>query len=123
MKVSRVAGWTCAVILAPVFVLVGASKLATASAVRWGERFSNWGYPAAAPLVLGVVEIAAGIGLLVPKTQRVAAGTLAAVMIGALGTHLVNDEIPRIIPPLVLGILALVVYLSTSRRHVDLNPK
>jgi uncharacterized membrane protein len=123
MKLSRIAVWTCAAILALAFVLVGVSKLATASAVRWSERLSNWGYPAAARQVLGVIEIVAGIGLLVPKTQRVAAGTLIAVMIGALGTHLVNGELQRMIPPLVLGALALLVYVSTSRKHTDPIPK
>jgi uncharacterized membrane protein YphA (DoxX/SURF4 family) len=123
MKLSRVAGWTCTVILALVFVLVGVSKLATASAVRWSERFSHWGYPAAGLHVLGVIEVVAGVGLLVPKTQRVAAGTVVVVMIGALGTHLLNGELARIIPPLVLGALALLVYQSTNRKPLDLSPK
>ena len=38
------------------------------------------------------------------------AATLIALMIGALFTHLVNAEPLRLIPPLVLGGLAFLVY-------------
>jgi len=115
MKLPRLAVWTCAAILALVFVVVGVSKLATPSALRWSQRLSNWGYPAAARQVIGVIEIVAGAGLLVPRTRRVAAVTVTAVMIGALGTHLVYREFPRMIAPIVLGTLALLVYVSANR--------
>jgi len=35
---------------------------------------------------------------------------LGALMIGALCTHAVNAEFPRIVPPLVLGGLAFLMY-------------
>jgi hypothetical protein len=36
-------------------------------------------------------------------------------MIGALGTHAANAEFPRLIPPLVLGGLALLLYSARPR--------
>ena len=58
---------------------------------------------------------AAGVALVVslltasPSTPARAA-TLIALMIGALLTHLVRAELPRLIPPLILGGLAFLVY-------------
>jgi threonine/homoserine/homoserine lactone efflux protein len=41
-------------------------------------------------------------------------------MIGALGTHAVNAEFPRLIPPLVLGGLAFLLYSARpTARAID----
>jgi len=110
IRLPRVAMWTCATFLAVAFVLVGISKVKGPSATRWNERFVHWGYPASVQYVVGVLEILGGLGLLIAKSRRVAAATLIALMIGALFTHLVNAEFLRLLPPLVLGGLAFLVY-------------
>jgi putative oxidoreductase len=114
-KAARATIWTVTILLATIFVLVGLSKLAGPSALRWGERFAHWGYPVASKYVIGTLEILAGVGLLIPKLRRSAAGTLIAMMIGAMCTHLVNAEYPRLIPPLVLAALALVLIFDRPR--------
>jgi len=114
-KFSRAAIWTVTILLATVFVLVGLSKLAGPSALRWGERLAHWGYPVESQYVIGALEILAGVGLLIPKLRRSAAATLVAMMIGAMCTHLVNAEYPRLIPPLVLAALALVLMFDRPR--------
>ena len=115
-KLSRAAVWTCAVLLAVAFVLVGASKLEGPSAVRWAERLDGWGYPANARYVIGVFEILGGLGVLIPRWRRSAAAILVALMIGALCTHAVHGEFPRLIPPLVLGgLIVLLLYSSRLR--------
>jgi len=114
-KPSRAAIWTVTILLAMVFVLVGSSKLAGPSALRWGERLAHWGYPVASRYVIGALEILAGVGLLIPKLRRSAAATLVAMMIGAMCTHLVNAEYARLIPPLVLAALALVLMFDRPR--------
>jgi len=110
LRLARVTMWACVTILAVAFVLVGLSKLKGPSAMRWNERFAHWGYPASAQYVVGILEVLGGLGLLIAKSRRLAAATLIALMIGALFTHLVNAEPLRLIPPLVLGGLALLVY-------------
>jgi putative oxidoreductase len=102
--------WACATFLAVTFVFVGISKLRDPSAVRWSERFAHWGYPPHASYVIGVFEILGGIGVLVPGWRRAAAAVLVALMIGAFCTHAIQGEFPRLIPPLVLGGLALLLY-------------
>ena len=107
--------WACAVVLAAVFAFAGFLKLQGPSAIRWGERFVEWGYPANAHYVVGVLEVLCGLGVLIPKWRRPAAATLVVLMIGALGTHAVHGEFPRLIPPLILGGLACLVYLARPR--------
>jgi len=114
-KFSRAAIWTVTILLATVFVLVGLSKLAGPSALRWGERLAHWGYPVESQYVIGALEILAGVGLLIPKVRRSAAATLIGMMIGAMCTHLVNAEYQRLIPPLVLAALALVLMFDRPR--------
>ena len=116
MRLSRVAVWTCAVLLAVAFVLVGMSKLEGASALRWADRLESWGDPANARYVIGVLEILGGLGVLIPRWRRAAAAILVALMIGALCTHAVHGEFPRLIPPLVLGGLAFFLLYSPRNR-------
>ena len=109
-RIPRAAMWVCASGLAVAFVLVGLSKLAGPSAMRWSERLAHWGYPAGVGYVIGVLEIFGGIGLLIAKVRRAAAVTLIALMVGACLTHLVNAEPLRLLPPLILGGLALLIH-------------
>src|SRR5712691_3532127 len=64
MKLPRAAVWAAAIFLAVAFVLVGISKVRGPSAMRWGERFVHWGYPAGAERIVGVLETLAGVGVL-----------------------------------------------------------
>ena len=113
-RLRRMAVWAGAIFLAAAFVLAGVLKLEGASALRWAERFEHWGYPANVHYVVGVLEILGGIGVLVPRWRRAASLMLAALMIGAICTHIVHAEFPRVIPPLVLGGLAFYAYWSRS---------
>ena len=115
IALPRAIVWAGAIFLAAAFVFAGILKLEGPSAIRWSERFVHWGYPANAHYVVGVLEILGGLGVLIPKWRRAAAAILVALMIGALGTHAVNAEFPRLIPPLVLGGLAFLMYSARPR--------
>jgi putative oxidoreductase len=115
IRLPRAAVWACAIFLALAFILVGMSKLEGASATRWTERLAQWGYPANAQYLIGLFEIIGGLGVLIPRWRRAAAAILVALMIGALCTHAVQGEFSRLIPPLVLGGLALLLYSSRLR--------
>jgi putative oxidoreductase len=122
IRLPRTAVWACAIFLAVAFVLVGISKLEGPSAMRWTGRFAHWGYPANAQYVIGVFEILGGLGVLIPRWRRAAAAILVALMIGALCTHAVHAELPRLIVPLVLGGLALLLYSSRLRPRGEQMP-
>ena len=115
ITLPRAAVWACAIFLAVAFVFVGILKLEGPSAIRWTERFVRWGYPANTQYVIGVLEILGGLGVLIPKWRRAAAATLVVLMIGALGTHAAHAEFQRLIPPLVLGGLASLMYSVRAR--------
>ena len=118
----RITVWGVAIFLAVVFLYVGVSKLAGPSAARWAGLFGHWGYPANANYVVGVFEILGGIGVLVPRWRQAALLTLGALMLGALCTHVVYAEFPRVVPPLVLGGLALLMYWSHRRPGGEQTP-
>lgn len=122
IRLPRAAVWACAIFLAVVFVLVGTSKLEGPSAMRWTGRFAHWGYPASAQYVIGVFEILGGLGVLIPRWRRAAAAILVALMIGALCTHAVHAELPRLVAPLVLGGLAFLLYSSRLRPRGEQTP-
>ena len=122
ITLPRAAVWVCAIFLAVAFVFVGILKLEGPSAVRWTERFVNWGYPANTQYVVGVLEILGGLGVLIPKWRRAAAAILVALMFGALCTHAVHAEFPRLIPPFVLGGLAFLLYSSRLRPSGEQTP-
>ena len=112
---TRVLVWTCAIFLAMAFIAVGVSKLGGVSAIRWSGRFTGWGYPAGASTAVGILEILGGVGVLLPRWRRSAAVILVALMIGAAATHVLNAEPARVVPPLVLGGLALLLYYASTR--------
>jgi putative oxidoreductase len=124
ITLPRAAVLACAIFLAVAFVLVGISKLEGPSAIRWTERFVNWGYPANTQYVIGLLEILGGLGVLIPKPRwrQSAAATLVALMIGALGTHAFHAEFPRLIPPVVLGGLAFLMYSARPRPGREQTP-
>jgi putative oxidoreductase len=109
------APWAGAIFLAVIFVVAGLSKLEGAAAMRWAGRFAAWGYPANAHYVVGLFEIVGGLAVLVPRLRGAASLILAALMAGALCTHVMHAEFPRVLPPLVLGGLACLTYWSHRR--------
>lgn len=119
ITLPRAVVWACAIFLAVAFVFAGFSKLEGPSAIRWSERFVHWGYPANAHYIVGGLEILGGLGVLIPQWRRAAAATLVGLMLGALSTHALNAEFPRLIPPLVLCGLAFLVYSArpAHRQH------
>ena len=121
-RLRSIAVWVGAIFLAVAFVSVGVSKLEGASAMRWAERFAQWGYPANARYVVGVFEILGGLGVLIPRWRHAASLMLVGVMAGALCTHVVNAELPRVIPPLLLGGLAFLLYRSHGRPEGEQRP-
>lgn len=83
--------------LAPAGVakLLGVEQLA--------QNFARWGFPGWFLPFTGALEVAASLLLLVPRTRWVGGGLGAAVMAGAIGTHLRAGEAGEVVAPLVIG--------------------
>jgi putative oxidoreductase len=88
MKALATAGkWLLAVLLAVVMVGPGSQKF---TSPVWERMFRTWGYPDGFYLVIGAIEVVAGIGLLIPRVASVSALVLAVVMAGAAATQIVR---------------------------------
>lgn len=90
MKYLKTGGkWLLQVLLAIVMVGPGSQKF---TGPTWERMFRTWGYPDGFYLVIGAVEVVAGIGLLIPRVASASAITLAIVMAGAAATHIIHGD-------------------------------
>lgn len=118
----NIALWIVAGLLAAVFLTAGAvklilpkAKLVSTPAQGWAEDFS-----ATAVKAIGVLEVLAAVGLILPAVLDIApflvplaAIGLAVVMIGAIFTHLRRGETKSITGNVVY--LALAIFVAWGR--------
>ena len=108
-----IALWVGRALLALVFVGAGASKLAGSEVMV--SVFDLIGAGQWLRYVVGALEVAGAVGVLVPRLSALAAAGLALLMIGATITNLtVLDASPS--SPLVLLALAALVVWADRRR-------
>jgi putative oxidoreductase len=105
-KVRNIIGWALVVLLALAYLAAAAGKLTGAAT----QMFAHWGYPAWFAKLIGVLELAGAIGLLIPKTMRYAVLGLIVIMIGAAYTHLANQEGLQILRPTIFLTLLCTVW-------------
>jgi putative oxidoreductase len=105
-NVRRIALWCCQAALALMFLFAGAAKF---TSPMWPRMFTRWGYPDHFYLVVGAIEVAAGLALLVPRLASAAALTLLVVMAGAGLTHLRHGEHERFAQIVVMSLMLVVV--------------
>ena len=82
MKFKRIAMWVISIIMGLMFLYAGGSKLAADK--MHVDAFNRWGIPLWFMYVTGVVEVTAGILILIPKTRFWGAALLVGTMVGAL---------------------------------------
>jgi putative oxidoreductase len=106
-----VALWIVNVLAAAAFVAIGLGKFGSP---EWVTKFERWGYPDGFYMVIGVLEIAAGVLLLVPKLSSYAAALLGVILIAAAATLRLN-HLPLSAPLAWLGVI-IVLGLVRCRR-------
>jgi putative oxidoreductase len=77
--------WLPALFLVYVFVRQGLGKFDPHGG--WARAFAVWHFPVWFRIAVGVAEIAGALLLLVPRTAFYGAALIAAIMIGAMLTH------------------------------------
>ena len=112
----NIALWIVQGLLAVAFLMAGGMKLAQpkeklATNMGWVEDFSQ-----NTVRVIGLLEVLGAIGLILPMALSIlpvltgiAAVGLVLTMIGAAITHIRRGEMPMLVPPAVLGLLAAFV--------------
>ncbi len=111
-KTNKVLLWILISILTLQFVAASLGKFTGA----WTPRFEAWGYPGVLVYVVGLLEVAAVIGLFIAKFRKWAVILLVATMIGAAVTHILNDEYSRLIHNGVLILLLLTLNHLDKKR-------
>src|SRR5262249_41385019 len=107
-KVRIIISWVLVVLLALGYLAAAAGKLTGAA----NRMFTHWGYPTWFATVIVVLELAAAIGLLIPKTTRYAVLGLTVIMFEAAYTHLANHEGLQVLRPIIfLAILWAIWWL------------
>lgn len=114
-RAISISSWVLAVLLAIGFILAAIGKLTGAQT----EMFLGWGYAAWFPTLIGVLELAGAIGLLIPKLTRFAIFGLTGLMIGAAYTHVANAEVAQIFRPLLFAVLLWVVWWLRRGRYAE----
>lgn len=85
LRRARLAGsWLLGLWLANLYLRMGWGKFADQG--FWVDAFARWGYPAWLRLGVGVVELAGGVALIVPRAASYGGLALSLVMAGAWGT-------------------------------------
>src|SRR5262245_1829054 len=105
---------TVALILGVVFLGTGITKLAGMPYVV--QTFREWGYPPWFRIVIGLVETAGGVLVLIPATRALGATLIALVMVGAIGTHVHAGQWAMVPVPVVTLVLALLLVSALRPR-------
>jgi putative oxidoreductase len=114
-----IALWTLQALLAAAFVLgSGAPKLVGETYAV--QIFDDLGTGPWLRVVVGLLEIAGGIGLLVPRLAGLAAACLVALMVGATGAQLFFLSEGYWYTPVILGVLLGIVAVA-RRPELDLR--
>ncbi len=110
--------WIVQAVLALAFLGAGALKLAKSKRELQANPQMAWTNDFSQPVIklIGTAEVLGAIGLIlpaltdiVPILTPIAAVGLALVMAGAVATHVRRKEPPALLPPIVLGALAVLV--------------
>jgi uncharacterized membrane protein YphA (DoxX/SURF4 family) len=118
-KLKTAGVWIVSGLLAALFLRAGIPKLMGAEG--WLRHFARWGYPDWFCLVVGMVEVASAVVVLIPKLATLGACDAVVVMAGATYTHLFRapDEGGRAVFTLALLLLAAVVWYMRRSSRAD----
>jgi uncharacterized membrane protein YphA (DoxX/SURF4 family) len=105
-KLKIVGLWTLSALMALAMIGPGIQKFTSPA---WQRMFRVWGYPDHFYAVIGVVEVAAGLGLLVPRIAAPSALLLMCVMAGAAITRMLNGG-SGVGELVFLGLLGVIAY-------------
>jgi uncharacterized membrane protein YphA (DoxX/SURF4 family) len=108
-----------------VSVLLGVAMIAGGAAKLFGsapivESFTKWGLPGWFRLLVGTFEVIGGVLIAWPATVPIGGVILATVMVGAMWTHLANNEWSQTAPPGVLLVVFLIILTRSRARAIQL---
>jgi uncharacterized membrane protein YphA (DoxX/SURF4 family) len=111
--------WGASILAAVRIGLAGITKFASAG--QWRDLFAAWGFPQWFLPVVGALEIAGAVALLIPRVSLYGALVLGSVMIGAIGTLLIypTAHFPVMLPT---SYIFLLTGISIARVRMRTEP-
>ncbi len=85
-KIKSIIAWVLSALLSAGFVLAGVMKFIAGPAMA--RRFEAWGYSPKFALLIGILEVLAGLLVLFPRFAIWGAALIIILMLGATYTHL-----------------------------------
>lgn len=117
-KTNKFIMWLFISMMALQFIAAGIGKFMGA----WTNMFIEWGYPISFMYLIGILEFAGVIGLFVSKFRKWAVLLLLVIMLGAMFTHLRNEEYSRLIHNfIIIGLLSALFYLDQRIKISAIN--
>lgn len=104
---KRILLWLITALMA--FAMTG-SGIQKFTRPAWERMFRVWGYPDGFYMVIGAIEVIAGIGLLIPRIASYCGATLSIVMIGAAITQISRGGRNGVGEIVFATLLAIIVY-------------
>jgi len=104
-------------VLAAAFILAGAAKLAQVKVMK--DNFAKYGFPEWFPRVVGAGEVTGGVLLLIPGLAIFGATGLAIIMVGAVWTHVMSQEVPKAMPAFVLLVGSIFIVFGRTPDFVS----
>lgn len=109
MRIAKgIALWVICLFLVYVFLKAGGQKFMDGSG--WARAFQFWGYPVWFRILVGVIEVAAALALLHPRTASFGAMLIITVMVGGMATHIATGRPKQVtseVFPLTLATIVL----------------
>ena len=106
--------WAITIVLALMFIGAGFAKVTASEEMV--QAFTLFNLPDWFRIVIGSLEIAGGILLIIPSMTGCAAFGLSIVMIGAISCHIMFTPILQGIPA--ISAMALLSYVFLARKNV-----
>ncbi len=110
-RAGRALLWIAQIWAAFAFVVIGFGKFRNPF---WLAAFPRWGYSDGFRMLIGVLEMLAGVLIAFPQTASYAAVLIDVIMLGAVGTLVVHHE--KLFPPIFWLIVVSIVGFARRRR-------
>jgi uncharacterized membrane protein YphA (DoxX/SURF4 family) len=114
-KTKNIIAWVLVALLAFAFAGSGISKVIGVEMQI--KNLESWGYPLWLRFPIGLSEIAFAITLLIPRFRKITIYGIFAWTIVAVITHLQAGQAGMIIPSIVLGIIAAIIFWLTKEKN------
>lgn len=99
--------WFITILVVGLFLMSGLAKLAGMDPLP--ANYEKWGYPDWFLYVIGAIEVASALVLIIPRFASLAALSLGGVMVGAFVTHLFFGEWSGLgVPAVLFGLLVII---------------